>query len=453
MSSTNFPDGTDAAQQVLSVSILNQTVARMLERNFPLLWVSGEISNFTRATSGHWYFTLKDEGAQVRAVMFRGRAQYAGFIPKEGDRVEVRALVTLYAPRGDYQLNVEAVRRAGLGNLYEAFLQLKEKLTREGLFDPARKRALPVFARTIGIVTSLQAAALRDILTALQRRAPHIQILIYPAPVQGEGAAEKIAGAIRLASARAECDVLLVCRGGGSIEDLWSFNDEGVARAIVACSMPVIAGVGHETDFTLADFAADLRAPTPTAAAELASTPRADWLVTLEAHADDLTRTLRRQLADTAQSLDWLSHRLTSPAAMIRHERLKLQGWQTRLAHATRMPVARARHTLVQAGIRLSSRLPQTLPLRRQLLEEARRLGSGIANVQAQRRLALASLAAQLELLNPQRTLERGYAMVTDARGNIVRAPAQVRPRENINLRLAQGTIEVGVASVQPSLE
>ena len=453
MSSTNFPDGTDAAQQVLSVSILNQTVARMLERNFPLLWVSGEISNFTRATSGHWYFTLKDEGAQVRAVMFRGRAQYAGFIPKEGDRVEVRALVTLYAPRGDYQLNVEAVRRAGLGNLYEAFLQLKEKLTREGLFDPARKRALPVFARTIGIVTSLQAAALRDILTALQRRAPHIQVLIYPAPVQGEGAAEKIAGAIRLASARAECDVLLVCRGGGSIEDLWSFNDEGVARAIVACSMPVIAGVGHETDFTLADFAADLRAPTPTAAAELASTPRADWLVTLEAHADDLTRTLRRQLADTAQSLDWLSHRLTSPAATIRHERLKLQGWQTRLAHATRMPVARARHTLVQAGIRLSSRLPQTLPLRRQLLEEARRLGSGIANVQAQRRLALASLAAQLELLNPQRTLERGYAMVTDARGNIVRAPAQVRPRENINLRLAQGTIEVGVASVQPSLE
>lgn len=453
MSSINFPSGTEPAQPVLSVSALNTTVARMLERNFPLLWVSGEISNFTRAASGHWYFTLKDESAQVRAVMFRGRAQYAGFVPREGDRVEVRALVTLYAPRGDYQLSVEAVRRAGLGNLYEAFLQLKEKLTREGLFDPARKRLLPAFARTIGIVTSLQAAALRDVLTALHRRAPHLAVRIYPAPVQGEGAAEKIAEAIRLASARAECDVLLVCRGGGSIEDLWSFNDEGVARAIVACAMPVISGVGHETDFTLADFAADLRAPTPTAAAELAATPRTDWLQALESHADDLTRTLRRRLADSAQNLDWLSHRLTSPAAMIRHERLKLQGWQTRLAHATRMPVARARHALAQAGIRLSARLPQTTAQRRQLLEEARRLGSGMGSLQSQRRLALASLAAQLELLNPQRTLERGYAMVTDARGNIVRAPAQVHPRENITLRLAQGVVDIGVASVQSSLE
>ncbi|RJG01834.1 exodeoxyribonuclease VII large subunit [Noviherbaspirillum sedimenti] len=452
MTSDNFPAGNDVSQQVLSVSALNQNVARMLERNFPLLWVSGEISNFTRAASGHWYFTLKDEGAQVRAVMFRGRAQYAGFIPKEGDRIEVRALVTLYAPRGDYQLNVEAVRRAGLGNLYEAFLQLKEKLTREGLFDPARKRPLPAFARSVGIVTSLQAAALRDVLTALQRRAPHVRVVIYPAPVQGDGAAAKIAEAIRSASARAECDVLLVCRGGGSIEDLWSFNDEGVARAIVACAMPVISGVGHETDFTLADFAADLRAPTPTAAAELAATPRSDWLATLEANADDLTRALRRRLADTSQSVDWLSRRLTSPAALIRHERLKLQGWQTRLAHATRAPLTRARHGLTQASIRLSARLPQTAARRRQLLESARRIDSSMANLQAQRRLALAALAGQLELLNPQRTLERGYAMVTDARGNIVRAPTQVHPRENITLRLAQGVVEVGVASVQPGL-
>lgn len=453
MNSNNFPVGTDTGQQVLTVSVLNQTVARMLERNFPLLWVSGEISNFTRAASGHWYFTLKDEGAQVRAVMFRGRAQHAGFTPKEGDRVEVRALVTLYAPRGDYQLNVEAVRRAGLGNLYEAFLQLKEKLTREGLFDAARKRPLPVFPRAIGIVTSLQAAALRDALTALRRRAPHVRVIIYPAPVQGEGAGAKIAEAIRNASARAECDVLLVCRGGGSIEDLWSFNDEGVARAIVACGMPVISGVGHETDFTLADFAADLRAPTPTAAAELAATPRADWMAALETGADDLTRALRRQLADTAQSVDWLSRRLTSPAALIRHERLKLQGLQTRLAHATRAPLTRARHALAQAGIRLSARLPQTAAHRRQLIEYARCFNNGMANLQAQRRLALAGLAAQLELLNPQRTLERGYAMVTDAHGNIVRAPAQVHPRQNITLRLAQGTVDVGVASVQQALE
>ncbi len=453
MNTNNFLANADASQQVLSVSALNQTVARMLERNFPLLWVSGEISNFTRAASGHWYFTLKDEGAQVRAVMFKGRAQHAGFTPREGDRVEVRALVTLYAPRGDYQLNVEAVRRAGLGNLYEAFLQLKEKLTREGLFDAARKRPLPAFARTIGIVTSLQAAALRDVLTALRRRAPHVRAIIYPAPVQGDGAAAKIAEAIRSASARAECDVLLVCRGGGSIEDLWSFNDEEVARAIVACAMPVISGVGHETDFTLADFAADLRAPTPTAAAELAATPRADWLAQLESHADDLTRALRRRLANSAQGMDWLARRLTSPAALIRHERLKLQGMQARLAHASRTRLTRTRHALAQAGIRLSARLPQTAALRRQLLESARRLDSGMANVQAQRRLALAGLAAQLELLNPQRTLERGYAIVTDGRGNIVRAPAQVQPRQSLMLRLAQGAVEVGIASVQETLD
>ena len=248
---------------VLTVSALNQAVAQLLERNIPLTWVSGEISNFTRAASGHWYFTLKDQAAQVRAVMFRGRAQYAGFMPREGDKVEVRALVTLYAPRGDYQLSVEAIRRAGLGNLYEAFLQLKAQLTAEGLFDQQRKRTIPGFVRSIGIVTSPQAAALRDILTALQRRAPHIRIVLYPTPVQGEGSPQKIAQAIATASSRAECDVLLVCRGGGSIEDLWSFNEEIVARAIAACSMPVISGVGHETDFTISDFAADMRAATP----------------------------------------------------------------------------------------------------------------------------------------------------------------------------------------------
>src|SRR6476620_6586383 len=232
-----------ASPPVLTVSALNQAVGRMLERSFPLTWIGGEISNFTRAASGHWYFTLKDSGAQVRAVMFRGRAQYAGFMPREGDRVEVRALVTLYAPRGDYQLNVEAIRRAGIGNLYEAFLQLKARLTEEGLFDPARKRSVPLFARTVGIVTSLQAAALRDVLTTLRRRAPHVAVVLYPTPVQGEGSAQKIAQAIATASLRAECDVLLVCRGGGSMEDLWSFNHEAVARAIANCTMPVISGV------------------------------------------------------------------------------------------------------------------------------------------------------------------------------------------------------------------
>lgn len=454
MNIKNTPEtGSDNVPPVLTVSALNQAVARMLERSFPLAWVSGEISNFTRAASGHWYFTLKDDAAQVRAVMFRGRAQYAGFTPREGDKVEVRALVTLYAPRGDYQLNVEAIRRAGVGNLYEAFLQLKEKLNAEGLFDPQRKRALPIFARTIGIVTSPQAAALRDILTTLHRRAPHVRVILYPTPVQGEGAAQKIAQAIATASDRAECDVLLVCRGGGSIEDLWSFNEEVVARAIVACSMPVTSGIGHETDFTIADFAADLRAPTPTAAAEMAAAPRADWLATLEAHADDLTRALKRHLADATQTLDWLSRRLVSPSAYIAHERLKLHGLQTRLAHATRMPLNQARFALSHLQTRLSAQLPRTASYRARITDDARRLSTRMAMQTAQRRQALSALAAQLELLNPQRTLERGYAMVLDNKGRIVRAPKGLRPRDTVTVRLAEGSAEVGIASVQPTLE
>jgi exodeoxyribonuclease VII large subunit len=442
-----------SAPAVLTVSALNQAVARMLERSFPLAWVSGEISNFTRATSGHWYFTLKDDAAQVRAVMFRGRAQFAGFMPREGDKVEVRALVTLYAPRGDYQLNVEAIRRAGVGNLYEAFLQLKEKLTAEGLFDPLRKRTLPIFARTIGIVTSPQAAALRDILTTLRRRAPHINVILYPTPVQGEGAAQKIAQAIATASSRSECDVLLVCRGGGSIEDLWSFNEEVVARAIAGCAMPVVSGVGHETDFTIADFAADLRAPTPTAAAEMAAAPRADWLATLEAHADDLTRAVKRQLSDTTQTLDWLSRRLVSPAAYIAHERLKLRGLHTRLAHATRTPLSHARFSLMHLQTRLSAQLPDTTPLRIRLADQARRMTSRTTTQMMHRRQALAALEAQLELLNPQRTLERGYAMVIDSRGKVVRSPKELRPREAVTVRLADGAAQIGIASVQPMLE
>lgn len=438
---------------VLTVSALNQAVARLLERSFPLAWVAGEISNFTRAASGHWYFTLKDDAAQVRAVMFRGRAQHAGFMPREGDQVEVRALVSLYAPRGDYQLSVEAIRRAGVGNLYEAFLRLKERLAAEGLFDADRKRALPSFPRTIGIVTSPQAAALRDILTTLRRRAPHVRAILYPAPVQGEGAAEKIAQAIETASRRAECEVLLVCRGGGSIEDLWSFNHEAVARAIAGCAMPVVSGVGHETDFTIADFAADLRAPTPTAAAEMAATARDDWLATLELHADDLARAMRRRQSELAQTLDWLSRRLVSPAARIAHERIALRGMQWRMAHATGKPVEQARLSIMQLGARLAAQAPRTPASRMRLAAQASRLAHHMQSTASQHRCDLEALSSQLELLNPQRTLERGYAMVTDAKGKIVRSPADLQPRQAITLRLASGTAEVGIASVQASLE
>ncbi|MES2901082.1 MAG: exodeoxyribonuclease VII large subunit [Pseudomonadota bacterium] len=446
-------DSSFSAPPVLTVTVLNAQVARLLERSFPLSWIGGEISNFTKASSGHWYFTLKDDAAQVRAVMFRGKSQYAGFIPREGDKVEVRALVTLYGARGDYQINVEQIRRAGVGALYEAFLRLKDKLGAQGLFDPERKRALPLFTRSIGIVTSPQAAALRDILTALKRRAPHVRIVLYPAPVQGQGAAERIANAIALASRRAEVDVLLVCRGGGSIEDLWSFNEEVVAYAIANCSMPVIAGVGHETDFTIADFAADLRAATPTAAAELAATSRADWVASLGADATDLRRAMLRSLNEAGQSLDNLSRRLLSPAAQIGHQRLKLVALSTALSHAVRAPVGRQAYALAQLRARWAAHRPDTRALRADIGHQQRRVASAMATQLRQRRQALGALEAQLELLNPQRTLERGYAIVSDAKGQVLRNPAQLKAGATLQVRLAEGSAALGVASVQSTLE
>jgi exodeoxyribonuclease VII large subunit len=442
------PDTGTAGPAVLTVTALNQQVARLLERSFPLTWISGEISNFTRAASGHWYFTLKDDAAQVRAVMFRGRAQYAGFTPREGDKVEVRALVTLYGARGDYQINVEAIRRAGVGQLYEAFLRLKEKLAAQGYFDQDRKRPLPMFVRSVGVVTSLQAAALRDVLTALQRRVPHVRVVLYPAPVQGQFAADKIAAAITTASMRAEVDVLLVCRGGGAIEDLWSFNEEVVARAIAACSVPVISGVGHETDFTIADFAADVRATTPTAAAELAATPRADWLASLQADAFDLRRAMRRTLSEASQTLDNASRRLQSPSAQIGHQRLKVLALSTALTHAVRAPVNRHGLVLAQLRQRWARHRPDVRTLRTQVGAEGRHLAASFHNGLRARREALAGLAAQLELLNPQRTLERGYAIVSDASGKVLHDPHDIKPRKRLQVRLAGGTAEIGVSSI-----
>jgi exodeoxyribonuclease VII large subunit len=437
---------------VLTVTALNQQVARLLERSFPLTWIGGEISNFTRASSGHWYFTLKDDGAQVRAVMFRGRAQYAGFIPREGDKVEVRALVTLYGARGDYQINVEAIRRAGVGALFEAFLRLKERLGAQGWFDQDRKRALPLFTRSVGIVTSPQAAALRDILAALRRRAPHVNIVLYPAPVQGQGAAERIAAAINAASQRAEVDVLLVCRGGGSIEDLWSFNEEVVARAIVSCGLPVISGVGHETDFTIADFSADLRAATPTAAAELAVTPRADWLASLQADRIDLRRAMQRALADANLGLDNLLRRLQSPSARIGGQRLQLTALATALTHAARAPLGTQRYELAQLRSRWSRQRPDVRAWRAEIASQQRHFAAGLAGQLRTRRQALDALAAQLELLNPQRTLERGYAIVSDSAGHVLRSPAAIRPHDQLTVRLAEGSADIGVATVQEQL-
>src|SRR5574343_1163875 len=281
----------------LTVSSLNRLVRECLEANFPLTWVGGEISNLTYAASGHVYFSLKDSSAQVRCVMWRNRAQLLGWRLENGQKIEARALVSFYEPRGEFQLNIEAIRRAGQGNLFERFLKLKAQLEAEGLFAPEAKRPLPTFPRHVAIVSSLQAAALRDVLTTLHRRAPHLRLSIFPTLVQGEGAGARFAEAFAQAGS-SDCDAILLCRGGGSIEDLWSFNEECVARAIRASAIPVIAGVGHETAFTIADFAADLRAPTPTAAAELVSSDRDSLADRLDRLHEQLQRRSERALAD-----------------------------------------------------------------------------------------------------------------------------------------------------------
>lgn len=345
-------------QQVLSVSELNRLARDVLQASFPLNWVSGEVSNFTRAASGHWYFSLKDAGAQVRCVMFKGRNSYTDFTPREGDKIEARATVTLYEARGDFQLTVESIRQAGLGDLFEQFEQLKRQLQQEGLFEAARKQAIPAHAKKIGIVTSPDAAALRDVLTTLNRRNPNTKIIIYPTPVQGKGAAATIANAINKAHERQEVDTLIVCRGGGSIEDLWQFNEEVVARAIANCSIPTISGVGHETDFTICDFVADIRAATPTAAAELACQDMSHLKQKLSNMAQQLNRQIVLTLNQQSQRLDFLSQRLISPAQKLNNQIDSLKQLQNRLNYATQQVLNKHQQQLKQ----LTSSIEQLSP-------------------------------------------------------------------------------------------
>jgi exodeoxyribonuclease VII large subunit len=417
-----------AQPAVLSVTDLNRSVRELLEANIPLLWVGGEISNLTRAASGHWYFSLKDSKAQVRCVMFRSRNAYLDWQPREGDQVEARALVSLYEARGEFQLTIEALRRAGLGALFEAFERLKAKLQQEGLFDAARKRPLPEHPRQIGIVTSPDAAALRDVLTTLRRRMPGIPVVLYPTPVQGKGAAELIARAIRSASERAECDVLIVCRGGGSIEDLWQFNEEVVARAIAACSMPVVSGVGHETDFSIADFAADVRAATPTAAAELVSHDRALLLQQLDQLRRRLVRQMNHQLAEQMQRVDTLSRCLVHPGEKIRQQQGMVEQLTARLGQALQHKLH-----VAQAGF---APLPQRLSLA--VVRDAER-----------HRTRLEKLAQSLHHLNPHGVLERGYSLVQTSEGTVVRSGSQLKPGDRLRLNFAEGGADASVDAVR----
>ncbi|MBI3902954.1 MAG: exodeoxyribonuclease VII large subunit [Nitrosomonadales bacterium] len=412
-----FNENTLEENRVLSVRELNFAARQLLENGLPLLWVRGEISNFVCAASGHWYFSLKDEQAQVRCVMFRHKSQYLDWQPKNGMQVEVLALATLYEARGDFQLTLEQMRPAGLGALYEAFERLKKKLENEGLFDGARKRALPSFPQQIGIVTSLQAAALRDVLTTLKKRMPGMAVVLYPVPVQGEGAAQKIAQAIRTASERAECDVLLVCRGGGSIEDLWAFNEEMVARAIAASHIPVVSGVGHETDFTITDFVADARAATPTAAAQLVAPDRQELRQRLRHVVQRMARGYQRHAERAMQNLDFLQRRLVHPAQRIRQQEQHLDQLQQRL----RM----ARPDLARLGA--------------QQAEGLRRLRAAMQRTLERYDMRLRNMQQHLQHLDPQQVLARGYSMVRDEHGAIVADSAVLASGARLDITFARG--------------
>lgn len=435
--------GPAERSRALSVSELNRGVRGMLERGFPLIAVRGEVSNFTRAASGHLYFVLKDAGAQVRCAMWRGRAQGLSFTPANGDAVEVRATVTLFEARGEFQLSVDSLRRDGAGSLFEAFLRLKEKLAAEGLFEPERKRVLPAFPRCVGVVTSLQAAALRDVLTALKRRAPMIPVVVYPTPVQGEGAAVQIARAIAAANAHAQADVLIVCRGGGGIEDLWAFNEEIVARAIAGSAIPVVSGVGHETDFTITDFIADLRAPTPTAAAELVSPRREDLLAQVGMQAGELTRAMEAHLADARQRLDWLARELVAPSARLEARRRHLAELARRLEWVMARTCERRRAGLSAARGRL--RAPDPAPWTARLAAAQAALARAMRQGQHARAEHLARLAPALDHLNPDHVLARGYSVVRDASGKIVRQSAGLAPGDALDIAFSEGGARVKI--------
>lgn len=447
-----FPFKNDAfSRDILTVAQLNQAVGQLLERGIPALWVRGEVSNFTAAASGHWYFTLKDSRATVRAVMFRGRASAVGFVPRAGDQVEIRCRVSLYEPRGDYQLQVEALRRAGVGNLYEAFVRLKEQLSGEGLFDPARKRAPLALPRAIGVITSLHAAALRDVLSALARRAPQVPVVIYPAPVQGADAAARLLEQVLHANRRSEVDTLLLVRGGGSIEDLWSFNDEALARAVAHSVIPVISGVGHETDFTIVDFVADVRAPTPTAAAELACTPRRDLLARLVQAGQRLQRGQQRQLDRAAQRLDRATAQLVSPAQRLAQQTERLNHLRYRLMSVWQGPQHKRRAKLDMLAQRLGQRLPDTRRAAAQVSVLVSQLQRSQRRLQATLEARVGALAGHLRALDPQHTLARGYAIARDAQGRIVQDAAQLHAGQALDLSFAQGAARVAVTDIAPN--
>ncbi|MFM2110162.1 MAG: exodeoxyribonuclease VII large subunit [Gammaproteobacteria bacterium] len=441
-----------AERDVYSIGRLNREVRMLLEHGMPAVWVEGEISNFSRPASGHWYFTLKDREGQIRCAMFRGRNALLRFAPADGQRVIARGRVTLYEARGDFQLQVEHLEDSGIGALRREYEQLKARLEAEGLFDPALKRKLPAVPNCIGIVTSPTGAAVRDILNILGRRFPAASVVIYPTAVQGRDAVPQLLQAIALAASRAECDVLIIARGGGSIEDLWAFNDEGVARALRALPMPVVSGIGHEIDFTIADFVADLRAPTPSGAAELVVPDGASWRAGFERLGVRLTATIHRRLRADLEYLVAIRRRLAlaHPGQRLRQNAQRLDELEQRLASNMQLSLGERRHSLQQ----LSARLAQASPAL-----ELRRLGQRHALLDARLRRSLPTTleglrqrftvaARTLDAVSPLATLERGFAIATRVSdGALLRDTAMIDAGQLVDVRLGRGALQAKVIS------
>ncbi len=430
-------------RQILTISQLNRRARQLLETHFSLLWVRGEISNLSRPSSGHWYFTLKDKDAQIRCAMFRNRNSLVAKPPRDGDQVLVRGRVSLYEARGDYQLIAEHLEADGAGLLQQRFEELKNRLAAEGLFDSERKQPLPRHPTRIGVISSPTGAAVRDILHVLARRAPWIPVSLYPAAVQGRDAPGELMAALALAQRDKRCDVLILARGGGSIEDLWAFNDEALARAIAASTLPVVSAVGHETDFTIADFVADCRAPTPSAAAELVSPDGWQLAAQLSKDAKALTRAMARRLAHWRQHLDWLRKRLRGPADLLREQAQHLDHLEIRLLNANRRQLANSRERLD----RLRARLQAASPARRYALHRvnldnlASRLDKAIQRRLDRHHQRLNALAATLQAVSPLATLERGYAIARDREGHVVKSITVVEPGDTLDLMVADGNL------------
>ncbi|WP_131867513.1 exodeoxyribonuclease VII large subunit [Biostraticola tofi] len=446
---------TPPANLIFTVSRLNKTVRELLEGEIGQVWLSGEISNFSQPASGHWYFTLKDDRAQVRCAMFRNSNRRVNLLPRNGQQVVVRATLTLYEPRGDYQLIAESMQPAGDGLLQQQFEQLKQQLAAEGLFDIALKQPLPSPARRVGVITSASGAALHDILNVLKRRDPSLPVVIYPTPVQGQDAPMQIVRAIEAANRRAECDVLIIGRGGGSLEDLWSFNDERVARAIAASRLPVVSAVGHETDVTIADFVADLRAPTPSAAAELVSRNQLELLRQLQGQLQRLEMAMDYFIAQRQQQATRLQHRLDQ-----QHPHLRLARQQTALIRLRRrlddslqaqLRRAQRRHERLQQQLQQQTPLPRIHRAQQRLQSLRFQLTQQATRQLSQQQRTFGMLCSQLEAVSPLKTLARGFSVTTTSQGKLVSHTADVGIGSQLTTRVMDGWVESQVTALVPA--